>query len=392
MFCKNHLRSRTTGVVFIMGLSIGHHVRSHMGLSCPLQSVVGKSAELNSTALHVKCKSEAPETISETIYNISIRKWLRNERDWREKIVRSSPEVSELSKDYKAKLDSNLSRQKLLSSKHFSGWELAWQLAMAESRIALIETEIRDARIFIGKQAGKMSRSNRRSKLHSRAKRRACNDNTSRASDSLQNELVKLLRQMVTLRKSNLELREQLDKPALELNLTVQQIVKHHLSKRADVTGPLYAVGIAIRNRYLENCAYHSRNKEIVLAGNEAAHNGNALADAILYHPSEANHRKDTLTYLKIYGLLPHTVWKHNRCKPFLQLVTWYGTVKRWHPHNFSFTEFAKAWPADFFKKYSKPQPEIFQADFARGNMTDLMKLIEAKYTIEAKQNRSKYQ
>ncbi|PVH78792.1 hypothetical protein DL98DRAFT_589946 [Cadophora sp. DSE1049] len=388
-----------------MGLSVGHHIRSQMGLSCPLHSFMPTSTKYNSNSVSKKHKP-ITLTISKFIYNISIRKWLRNRRDWREKVAGGSAEVSELPKDSKSKYDNKLQHQMSLSLRQFSCWELAWHLAISESHIAHIKAEVRSARMSIGEKDGQISRSKKRFKLDSRVRGRPFDDSITRAGDSLLEELEKLVRQMIVLTKSNANLTKSnveltksnaglkvcLERPALEKNVVVQQIVRQLLSDRANLTDPLCAVGIAIRKRYLENSAYHSRNKEIVLAGNEAAHNGDALADAILYHPNEANHRTDVPTYSKVYGLPPIAVWTHRHCKPFVQLVTWYGTVKRWHPHNFTCTQFAKAWPADFFEKYSKAQPQVVQADFANGKKADLIKVIEAKYSIESKENRSKYQ
>ena len=315
------------------------------------------------------------------------------------KVALGGAEVSNLPNSSTLQYDNMMQHRKPLSSMQFSCWELAWHLAVAETRMAHIETEVRTARLSIGKKNGHPSRWKKRRQQASFGGSSFSDDNHTRAGDALQEELEKLFRQMMVLKKSNIDLttsnlalEECLKAPALEKNVTVQQIVEQRLSHRAAVTDPLYAVGIAIRKRYLENSAYHSRNKELVITGNEAAHNGDALADAILYHRREADYREDVLTYSKIYGLPPLAVWKNRHCKPFLQLVTWYGTVKRWHPNNFTCTQFGKAWPADFFEKYSKANSQVVAADFADGKKVDLIKVLEAKYYMEAKQNRLKHQ
>lgn len=340
-----------------------------------------------------------------SIYDISNRKWLRNRQDWRQKVASGSPEVCELPKSSNTDYDNKVQHQKPLSLKQFTCWELAWHLAISEARMGHIEVQVRNARMYIGKKDGRISRPKKRLKQESSVGYGVFGDNITRASDSLQEELEKLVRQMMVLMKSNAELtkcnaeltksnaelRECLKRSALEKNVVVQQIVRESLSNMADRTNPLYVVGIAIRKRYLENSTSFSRNKETVLAGNEAAHNGDALSDAILYHPHEAHRRKDEITYSNVYGVSPRTIWVNRHCKPFVQLVTWYGTVKRWHPHNFSCTQFARAWPADFFEKYLEAVPQVVQADFADGKKDDLIKILEAKYSIEVKENRSKY-
>jgi hypothetical protein len=47
---------------------------------------------------------------------------------------------------------------------------------------------------------------------------------------------------------------------------------------------PLVPVGVDIRNRFLEQCRGFPQNHNVIYLGNIAAHYGNPLADALLYH------------------------------------------------------------------------------------------------------------
>ncbi|CZT50571.1 related to 5` Pro-FAR isomerase [Rhynchosporium secalis] len=287
------------------------------------------------------------------------------ERDWRARLVKANPHQFKTQPNTIPEADSTSRYTGSRSDKQFGGWEVAWQLSMSESGRKVIAKElVRDPRS---------------------------------TGSSLEMELEKLLRQMMVLAQArtaltlcNWELKGNLERPALETNIIVQQIleeelkarllrpgledniivqqiVQEHLATRERRNAPILAVGYSIRNRYLENSAFHSRNKATVLTGNEAAHDGDALADAILYHPLVPNYRKDTVKYTDIYGLDPHTVWCLQDCKPFLKMITWYDSVMRWNPYNFASTPFAKAWPADFFNAYAKAQLDVVRADFADG-------------------------
>ncbi|XMA08869.1 hypothetical protein WAI453_001660 [Rhynchosporium graminicola] len=223
---------------------------------------------------------------------------------------------------------------------------------MSESGMAQLKADIRNARKVIAKELVRDPRSSKKLKLSSLFVVDRY-DILMTAGSSLKMELEKLLRQMMVLAQArtaltlcNWELNGNLERPALETNIIVQQIVEEELKARLLRPGledniivqqiveeylatrerrnaPILAVGYSIRNRYLENSAFHSRNKATVLTGNEAAHDGDALADAILYHPLVPNYRKDTVKYTDIYGLDPHTVWCLQDCKPFLKMITW---------------------------------------------------------------------
>ena len=66
--------------------------------------------------------------------------------------------------------------------------------------------------------------------------------------------------------------------------------------------------GASVRGRRLEWHKTHSfRNQEVIEQGNEAAHYGMAVTDALLYsddYPAEYK-RTDTSSYRDVYGVLP---------------------------------------------------------------------------------------
>ncbi|KAH6719638.1 hypothetical protein BKA61DRAFT_220240 [Leptodontidium sp. MPI-SDFR-AT-0119] len=325
-----------------MGLQVGHQINRQMALSYRVNSIVSPAVlEFCPSASEPVSRRRKLPTISETIYNIALRNRVHN-RDWRKKIIQGSSGSSKLPTRAVSSSDADLQSPSLLSAKQFSGWELAWALGISEGRVVQIESEIHNARMAIGKQTGKVSCSHKGLKLGSRLQGKY-SENLTQAGLSLLVEFKKLLRQMMVLAYSNVELRVNLERSTLEKNGIVQQIIGQHLAQRQRLHAPILSIGHAIRNRYIENSTYPKRNMEKAHTGNEAAHNGDALADAILYHPAVPNHRVDMPTYSNIYGLNPRQVWNLSNCEPFVKLITWYGTVKRWHPHNFASTSFAKA-------------------------------------------------
>jgi hypothetical protein len=71
---------------------------------------------------------------------------------------------------------------------------------------------------------------------------------------------------------------------------------------------PLIEVGVAIRNRFLEQCLGFRQNNPVISLGSKAAHYGNPLADALLYHSDLPNKRTDISRYISVYGFSPEKV------------------------------------------------------------------------------------
>ena len=179
---------------------------------------------------------------------------------------------------------------------------------------------------------------------------------------------------------------------------TVQQHVAQEVSKVVRVSEriwfsrllPHVDIGAPVRHRKLEHRrAPAKKNKELIRQGDEAAHYGKAIADAVLYHPGFPNRRKDEETYISTYGFTPSQVWKFRDCESLIQILDWYGSVIDWHhPSAFPHTSFAKAWPADIFEKYKNATLETVQADFADGKQTELLQTLKAAYLKEEAANR----
>jgi hypothetical protein len=93
---------------------------------------------------------------------------------------------------------------------------------------------------------------------------------------------------------------------------------------------PLWSIRQAVRNRHIE---YHCsrRDAEAVARGNEAAHYGNALADATLYHPDNPIKRKDKTKYTSMYQFNPDKILALRDCKQFIDMVSWHASVRNWH-------------------------------------------------------------
>ena len=129
-----------------------------------------------------------------------------------------------------------------------------------------------------------------------------------------------------------------------------------------------------------------------VRLGNEAAHYGNAIADAMLYQPGMEKRRKDEKTYVDTYGFTPFQVWRFRGCKPLMQMLDWYGSVKDWHSASaFPHTAFAKAWPSDLFEKYKTATLETVESDFTDNKQTELLEKLKKAYLIEEALNRSRH-
>lgn len=181
---------------------------------------------------------------------------------------------------------------------------------------------------------------------------------------------------------------------------TVQQYVAQVVSKAVAVSeAKLFArilhcdIGALVRQRKLEHRRSRlKKNTELIRQGDEAAHYGKAIADAMRYHPAIRNPRKDEETYTSTYGFTPFQVWIFRNCKPLIQMLDWYGSVIDWHhPSTFPHTAFAKAWPSDLFEKYKTAKPETVQEDFADGKQNELLQVLKAAYLKEEAANRAQH-
>jgi hypothetical protein len=90
---------------------------------------------------------------------------------------------------------------------------------------------------------------------------------------------------------------------------------------------PLYWIGLHTRSRKLELSSRSQLQKQTdwakVNQGNQAAHNGAALADASLYMRFCGDKKKTCKAeYVNMYGLAPETVWKYKDVS-VLEILDW---------------------------------------------------------------------
>jgi hypothetical protein len=151
---------------------------------------------------------------------------------------------------------------------------------------------------------------------------------------------------------------------------------------------PLIKVGVAIRNRFLEQCRGFPPDHPVIYLGNRAAHDGNPLADALLYRSELPNKRTDISRYLSIYGFSPEKILSLRDCGPLIKIISWNGSVRSWYtPSNFKCSAFSRIWPSDFFKKYAGASIASIQAEFANDQQSELINKLEAEYLLETKRN-----
>jgi hypothetical protein len=154
---------------------------------------------------------------------------------------------------------------------------------------------------------------------------------------------------------------------------------------------PLAEIGSAVRSRWLEHQLQSGKSVSTIIRGNKAAHSGFALADSLLYHPDHKNARKDVSSYLERYGFSPQRVYQLRGCQYLMTLLSCYGSVKSWRgPAKFLRTPFVKAWPSDFFDKYSKGDIEVVREAFAGGKQVPLLRVLRPLFLNEDAANKRK--
>jgi hypothetical protein len=128
------------------------------------------------------------------------------------------------------------------------------------------------------------------------------------------------------------------------------------LDKEAETTMPLFEVGRAGREAYLERKfgACHPGGKELTKLGHQAMNYGSPVADAVLYLISTLAGRTDCSTFLNIYDVDWSTIWRLRQCKSFEKMVGMRGTVKTWHAQDFYKTDFFQALPRKLESMFDK--------------------------------------
>ncbi|PMD24370.1 hypothetical protein NA56DRAFT_715625 [Hyaloscypha hepaticicola] len=85
---------------------------------------------------------------------------------------------------------------------------------------------------------------------------------------------------------------------------------------------PLVEAGCQIRSRKLE-WETSNPSRDIIAQGNAASYLSMALADASLYQNFTKGDFPSIQSYVSLYGLDPHFVWKFQDCKKFIDFVNW---------------------------------------------------------------------
>lgn len=91
------------------------------------------------------------------------------------------------------------------------------------------------------------------------------------------------------------------------------------------------AFGQSIRQLEVGTSNTTVRDAEVVARGNEAAHYGNALADATLCHPDNPIKRKDKTKYASMYQFNQDKILALRDCKQFIDMVSWHTSMRNWH-------------------------------------------------------------
>jgi hypothetical protein len=127
---------------------------------------------------------------------------------------------------------------------------------------------------------------------------------------------------------------------------------------------PLYKVGLDTRQRKYELDMKDIKDSrpdwELVNKGNEAAHSGRALADAMIFHPlcTETHSHRYPGEFEDQYNkVLAKVVWKHQDFTMFHDILSWHMDMRR-----FRSTYKNKQFDEDFDLLFSKIYPS-FEVD-----------------------------
>ncbi|KAH7417604.1 hypothetical protein BKA64DRAFT_769708 [Cadophora sp. MPI-SDFR-AT-0126] len=125
------------------------------------------------------------------------------------------------------------------------------------------------------------------------------------------------------------------DKSKITSESLLEAYKEGRMSRHLEMAGP-YEAGCAIRARKLVWFG-STTDEPIKVLGNKASHYGMALADATLYQKCcEAPYsRTNTSDYIKLYGVSPGFVWKHQSILKLLEILDWRGAMKDFCMHSY---------------------------------------------------------
>jgi hypothetical protein len=121
---------------------------------------------------------------------------------------------------------------------------------------------------------------------------------------------------IVTKLQSELEMKDKTVKSLEEKSATLKKNLQ-----------PLVEAGCQIRSRKLEWEKTNS-SRDVIAQGNAASYLSMALADASLYQKFTQGAFPDNQSYVSLYDLDPHFVWKFQDCKKFINFVNWCADLK----------------------------------------------------------------
>ena len=121
---------------------------------------------------------------------------------------------------------------------------------------------------------------------------------------------------IVTRLQSEIEMKDKTIKSLEEKSATLKKNLQ-----------PLVEAGFQIRSRKLEWEKTNS-SRDVIAQGNAASYLSMALADASLYQNFTQGAFPNTQSYVSLYGLDPHFVWKFQDCKKFIDFVNCCADLK----------------------------------------------------------------
>lgn len=123
----------------------------------------------------------------------------------------------------------------------------------------------------------------------------------------------------------------------LKSQVATLQTKINEVENEKEIMTPLFNVGCTIRfrhkNKQRPKQFRTSKALLMVQAGDEAAHNGNALADAVLYNahlPASNPDQKWEATFQGFYDWSTHLVWQHRNFTYLMNMISWRWDMKNW--------------------------------------------------------------
>jgi hypothetical protein len=141
------------------------------------------------------------------------------------------------------------------------------------------------------------------------------------------------------------------------------------LKRDREIHMPLAVHGTNIRSRFLEKLKRKSEREDAIIErGNATAHQGSAIADALLYDSKCLKPRTDTGHFESVYGFSPHTVLKNKSHSGMLEMVDLRGSIQ-----SFCTDQNTSVADMPFFKTYTTmvenvSTPSVSQAETIRKN------------------------